>query len=121
MGLRRHFLMGMVAITPVVLPAEPRRLRILFLELAMVSGGSASRRTGPCRLFKLAWFRAAVNLSLGALVLLEAGLYNPASSRYPSGGGIGAIIGPCWGLVLNAIAAPGAALRIVLMTTSNNA
>ena len=109
-GLRMHFLMGMVAIAPVVLPAEPRRLRILFLELAMVSGGSASRRTGPCRLFKLAWFRAAVNLSLGALVLLEAGLYSPASSRYPSGGGIGAIIGPCiernrraWGSLTNSV------------------
>ena len=57
-----------------------------------------------------AWFRAAVNLSLGALVLLDAGLYSPASSRYPSGGGIGAIIGPCiegnrraWGSLTNSV------------------
>jgi hypothetical protein len=28
------------------------------------------------------------------LVLLDAGLYSPGSNRYPSGGGIGAIIGP---------------------------
>ena len=40
-------------------------------------------------------FLTAVSLSLGALVLLDAGLYSAASSRYPSGGGIGAIIGPC--------------------------
>jgi hypothetical protein len=37
-------------------------------------------------------------------------LYSPASSRYPSGGGIGAIIGPCiegnrraWGTLTNSV------------------
>jgi hypothetical protein len=49
-------------------------------------------------------------LSLGALVLLDAGLYSAASSRYPSGGGIGAVIGPCiernrraWGSLTNSV------------------
>jgi len=51
-----------------------------------------------------------VSLSLDALVLLDAGLYSRASSRYPSGGGIGAIIGPCiegnrraWGSLTNSV------------------
>jgi len=49
-------------------------------------------------------------LSLGALVLLDGGLYNVASSRYPSGGSIGAIIGLCiernrraWGSLTNSV------------------
>ena len=65
---------------------------------------------GLAGLFTPAWFRAAVSLSLGALVLLDAGLYSPASSRQPSGGSIGAIIGPCiegnrraWGSLMNSV------------------
>ena len=93
-----------------VLPAEPRRLRILFLELAMVQAARLLCGLGLPGLFTPAWFRAAVSLSLGALVLLDAGLYSPASSRQPSGGSIGAIIGPCiegnrraWGSLMNSV------------------
>ena len=46
----------------------------------------------------------------GGLVLLDAGLYSPASSRQPSGGSIGAIVGPCiegnrraWGSLMNSV------------------
>jgi len=55
-------------------------------------------------------FLTAVSLSLGALVLLDGGLYNVASSRYPSGCSIGAIIGLCiernrraWGSLTNSV------------------
>ena len=65
---------------------------------------------GLAGLFKPAWFRPAVSLSLGALVLLDAGLYSLASSRQPSGGSIGAIIGLCiegnrraWGSLMNSV------------------
>jgi hypothetical protein len=57
-----------------------------------------------------ALFRAAVSLSLGTLVLLDAGLYSLASSRQPSGGSIGAILGSCiegnrraWGGLMNSV------------------
>jgi len=46
----------------------------------------------------------------GELVLLGAGLYSSASSRHPSGGSIGAIVGPCiernrraWGSLTNSV------------------
>ena len=62
------------------------------------------RHSGPIH------FLTAVSLSLGVLDLLDARLYSPASSRDPSGGGIGAIIGPCiecnrraWGSLTNSI------------------
>ena len=55
-------------------------------------------------------FLTVFSLSLGTLALLDAGLYRAASSRYPSGGGIGAIIGPCiegnrraWGNPTNSV------------------
>ena len=55
-------------------------------------------------------FLTAVSLSLGALGFVGAGLYSAASSRYPSGGGIRAIIGPCiernrraWGSLTNSV------------------
>jgi hypothetical protein len=45
-----------------------------------------------------------------AAVLFDAGLYSPASSRQPSGGSIGAIVGPCiesnrraWGSLVNGV------------------
>ena len=63
-----------------------------------------ARHSGPIH------FLTAVSLNLGALVLLDAGLYSAASRRYPSGGGIGAIIGPCiernrraWGSLTNSV------------------
>jgi hypothetical protein len=46
----------------------------------------------------------------GELVLLEAELYSSASSRHPSGGSIGAVVGPCiegnrraWGSLTNSV------------------
>lgn len=54
--------------------------------------------------------RAAVCLKLGALALLDVGLYSLASSRQPSGGSVGAVIGPCiegnyraWGRLMNSV------------------
>ena len=62
------------------------------------------RHAGPIH------FLTAVSLSLGTLVLLNAGLYSAACSRYPSGGGIGAIVGPriernlrAWGNLTNSV------------------
>ena len=74
------------------------------LELQrLVANVHVARDAGPIRF-------DGGSLSLGTLVLLDAGLYSPASSRYPSGGGIGAIIGPCiegnrraWGSLTNSV------------------
>ena len=53
------------------------------------------------------WTRRALS---GGLVLLGPGLYLPASNRQPSGGGIGAILGPCiegdrraWGSLMDSV------------------
>ena len=80
------------------------------MELALLLGASASLRAGPCRAIHAGMVPAAVSLRLGALVLLDAGLHSPASSRQPSGGSIGAIIGPCiegnrraWGSLMNSV------------------
>ena len=50
------------------------------------------------------------SLRPGTPILSAAGLFSAASSRYPSGGGIGAIIGPCiegnrraWGSPTNSV------------------
>ncbi|HSR08451.1 MAG TPA: hypothetical protein VLM42_14960, partial [Bryobacteraceae bacterium] len=40
-------------------------------------------RVGLAEVFPAAWFRKAVSLSLGDLVLLDAGLYSPAPTRQP--------------------------------------
>ena len=93
--------------------ATTSALRALGVNLtALPNFRLASLRTDAFRWGKLngAWFRAAVSLGLGALVLLDAGLYSRASSRQPSGGSIGAIVGSCiegnrraWGSLMNSV------------------
>ena len=62
------------------------------------------RHSGPIR------FLTAVSLELGRAGFWDAELYSPASRRQPSGGSIGAIIGPCiegnrcaWGSLMNSV------------------
>jgi hypothetical protein len=62
------------------------------------------RHSGPIH------FLTAVCLSLGALVLLDAGLYSPTPNLKPSGGSIGAVLGHCiegnrrtWSSLMNSV------------------
>jgi hypothetical protein len=96
------------------------RERYAVMSVAPLADGGSKRRTSAAWASKWDSFRmprtgpfhflTAVSLSLGALVLLDAGLCSAASSRYPSGGGIGAIIRPCiegnrraWGSLTNSV------------------
>src|SRR5690349_10263539 len=74
----------------------------------IISESLYSRNTKALR--ARSWFRVALCLSLGAVVLFGHKLYSPTPSLKPSGGGIGAVLGHCiegnrrtWSSLMNSV------------------
>jgi hypothetical protein len=107
---RMHFLMGMLAIASGLVSRPPASSDSLP-GIGNGIGGSASLRIGPCRAIRAGRVPGGGQLEPGRPGPIgRPDLYSPASSRYPSGGGIGAIIGPCiegnrraWGSLTNSV------------------
>jgi len=84
-------------------------IRIHKLASVLRSGEVARGRRDGTHIRGLGVFRQ-LDRALPNFRMARHGLYSAASSRYPSGGGIGAIIGPCiernrraWGSLTNSV------------------